>query len=83
MAGRGARRGTAPRALDRASPLPLWAQLLSDLQRRLAAGAFTDAFPGELALVAEYAVSRQTSAPPCVNCGPMAPSWPGVAAAPS
>ena len=60
MAGRGARRGTAPRALDRGSPLPLWAQLLSDLQRRLAAGAFTDAFPGELALVAEYAVSRQT-----------------------
>jgi GntR family transcriptional regulator len=49
-----------PRPLDRASPLPLWAQLRADLQRRLAAGAFSDSFPGELALVAEYAISRHT-----------------------
>lgn len=46
--------------LDRQSPMPLWAQLHADLQRRLRAGAFADAFPGELALVAEYQVSRQT-----------------------
>ena len=42
------------------SPLPLWAQLRADLLRRLEAGAFGEAFPGELALVAEYEVSRQT-----------------------
>lgn len=39
---------------------PLWAQLLADLRRRVAAGAFRDAFPGELALVEEYGVSRHT-----------------------
>ncbi|MDQ3763504.1 MAG: GntR family transcriptional regulator [Actinomycetota bacterium] len=49
-----------PRAVDRASALPLWAQVHTDLQRRLDIGEFTDAFPGELALVAEYAVSRHT-----------------------
>ena len=46
--------------LDRKSPLPLWAQLRADLLRRLEAGAFDADFPGELALVAEYAVSRHT-----------------------
>ena len=46
--------------LDRASPLPLWAQLRADLLRRLDAGAFDEEFPGELALVAAYQVSRQT-----------------------
>ncbi|HEU5417701.1 MAG TPA: GntR family transcriptional regulator [Streptosporangiaceae bacterium] len=50
----------APQPLDRRSPTPLWAQMHADLQRRLRADAFTDAFPGELALVAEYQVSRQT-----------------------
>ena len=54
----GSRTGAQP--LDRQSPLPLWAQLHADLQRRLRTGAFTDAFPGELTLVAEYRVSRQT-----------------------
>ena len=53
-------RTAAPRPLDRRSPLPLWAQLHTDLQRRLRAGDFDDAFPGELALVADYGVSRQT-----------------------
>ncbi len=53
-------RCTAPRALDRRSPLPLWAQLRDDLRRRTAAGAFADAFPGELELVADYQVSRHT-----------------------
>ncbi len=46
--------------LDRTSPLPLWAQLRADLLRRLAAGAFDETFPGEMALAADYAVSRQT-----------------------
>lgn len=46
--------------LDRRSPLPLWAQLDADLRRRLDAGAFATAFPAENALVAQYAVSRQT-----------------------
>ncbi len=54
------RRAAAPRPLDRRSPLPLWAQLRTDLRRRLAAGEFSSEFPGELALVAEYAVSRHT-----------------------
>jgi len=40
--------------------MPLWAQLRADLRRRLAAGAFDEGFPGELALVGEYGVSRHT-----------------------
>jgi GntR family transcriptional regulator len=60
MAGAGAGGPAAARPLDRRSPLPLWAQLRDDLHRRLAAGGFDDAFPGELALVAEYGVSRHT-----------------------
>jgi GntR family transcriptional regulator len=39
---------------------PLWSQLLADLRRRLAAGEFAEAFPGELAIAREYAVSRHT-----------------------
>ncbi|MBB4962459.1 GntR family transcriptional regulator [Micromonospora polyrhachis] len=50
--------GAAP--VDRSSALPLWAQVHADLRRRLDAGEFTDAFPGEHALVTEYAVSRHT-----------------------
>ena len=46
--------------LQRTGATPLWAQLLADLRTRLAAGEFTDAFPGELALVQDYAVSRHT-----------------------
>ncbi len=49
-----------PRALDRGAAEPLWAQLLADLRRRVAAGGFADTFPGELALVQEYDVSRHT-----------------------
>lgn len=49
-----------PRPLDRSSPLPLWAQLHADLMRRLDADEFTAAFPGELALAADYGVSRHT-----------------------
>ena len=61
MAGQGSgRAAAAARPLDRGSPTPLWAQLRADLRRRLAAGAFGEAFPGELALVADYEVSRHT-----------------------
>lgn len=49
-----------PQAVDRTSALPLWAQVHADLQHRLERGEFTSAFPGELALVAEYEVSRHT-----------------------
>ncbi len=54
------RRAAAARKLDRHSPMPLWAQLLGDLRRRVAAGGFGTEFPGELTLVAEYEVSRHT-----------------------
>lgn len=47
-------------ALMRKAAEPLWAQLLADLRRRLDGGEFAAAFPGELALVAEYSVSRHT-----------------------
>src|SRR5436190_19159912 len=47
-------------ALDRLAGQPLWAQLLAALRRRLDLDEFADAFPGELALVAEYGVSRHT-----------------------
>jgi GntR family transcriptional regulator len=40
--------------------MPLWAQLRSDLVRRLRAGEFDEGFPGELALVGAYGVSRHT-----------------------
>ncbi len=53
-------RGVKARQLDRADPLPLWAQLEADIRRRLRAGAFDDRFPGEQDLVDEYGVSRQT-----------------------
>jgi GntR family transcriptional regulator len=46
--------------LDRLGDRPLWEQLLADLRKRLDADEFRDAFPGELALVAEYGVSRHT-----------------------
>jgi GntR family transcriptional regulator len=48
------------RPLDRRSPMPLWAQLQEELTRRLIAGEFDEAFPGELELGQEYEVSRHT-----------------------
>lgn len=51
---------SGPRAVRRADPLPLWAQLHTDLVRRLDAGEFGEVFPSESTLVAEYEVSRQT-----------------------
>ena len=50
----------APAALDRASALPLWAQLLADLRGRLDNGEFSGTFPSELELVDAYGVSRNT-----------------------
>lgn len=50
----------AARALDRGAGRPLWEQLLADLRRRLDLDEFRTSFPGELALVAEYGVSRHT-----------------------
>lgn len=46
--------------IDRGHPLPLWAQVHADLRRRLNEEQFTTAFPGELALVEAYDVSRHT-----------------------
>jgi GntR family transcriptional regulator len=40
--------------------LPLWAQVQSDLRRRLARGEFTEAFPPEKAVGEQYVVSRNT-----------------------
>jgi GntR family transcriptional regulator len=52
--------GQAAPRLTRGAGTPLWAQLLADLRGRLGAGEFAEAFPGELALVEEYGVSRHT-----------------------
>lgn len=50
----------AARRLSRVTGTPLWTQLLADLRRRLEQDEFGSSFPGELALVAEYGVSRHT-----------------------
>ena len=44
----------------RDDPMPLWAQVMDDLRARAARGEFPEAFPGELALAADYGVSRHT-----------------------
>lgn len=46
--------------LDRDSALPLWAQVLTHLRQRIAAGEFTQRFPTDHQLVDEYGVSRHT-----------------------
>ena len=48
-------------AVDRNSPLPLWAQVEADLRRRIEAGEFTDRFPTDEELVTAYGVSRHTA----------------------
>jgi GntR family transcriptional regulator len=50
-----------PRRPDRSHPLPLWAQVLDDLRRRLAHGAFISGFPTDRELMDEYGVSRHTA----------------------
>ncbi|MFC5063749.1 GntR family transcriptional regulator [Actinomycetospora atypica] len=50
-----------PRALTRSGGKPLWGQLQDDLLRRIRVHDFDGgAFPGELALMDQYAVSRHT-----------------------
>ncbi|HMK97900.1 MAG TPA: GntR family transcriptional regulator, partial [Acidimicrobiales bacterium] len=39
---------------------PLWAQVLTDLRRRMASGEFARRFPGDAELVETYGVSRHT-----------------------
>lgn len=46
--------------LDRLSALPLWAQLETDLRRRLELGEFDDRFPTDAELTEQYEVSRHT-----------------------
>lgn len=48
------------RPVDRASVVPLWAQVGADLRRRIASGEFGDRLPTEASLVADYDVSRHT-----------------------
>ena len=52
--------GSPADRLDRSAPTPLWRQLARDLGVRLDRGEFTDAFPGEIELGEQYAVSRHT-----------------------
>lgn len=52
--------GALAARLDRASSVPLWAQLIDDCERRLQAGEFVQQFPGEHDLCREYDVSRYT-----------------------
>jgi GntR family transcriptional regulator len=47
--------------LDRASPVPLWAQLEAELRRRVAEGEFARRFLTDRELVETYAVSRHTA----------------------
>ncbi len=46
--------------VDRRSPMPLWAQILTDLRARLGAGEFAERFPSDVELVSNYGVSRHT-----------------------
>lgn len=50
----------AMKPLDRGSPMPLWAQLESDLLRRLEEREFDSGFPTDLDLTQSYGVSRHT-----------------------
>ncbi len=46
--------------VDRNSPMPLWAQVLGDLRRRIARGEYRSRFPSDAELTAWYGVSRHT-----------------------
>ena len=46
--------------LDRQAALPLWAQVLKHLRRRLNGGEFAEQFPTDKLLMDEYGVSRHT-----------------------
>lgn len=47
-------------AINKDSPMPLWAQVLSDLRLRIERGEFRARFPTDADLTAEYGVSRHT-----------------------
>ncbi len=49
-----------PVALDRRSPVPLWAQLAAELRRQVEAGELGETFPTDVVLMSRYGVSRQT-----------------------
>lgn len=53
-------RATDFAALDASDPLPLWAQLASQLRRRLSSGEFDERFPTEVELAGAFSVSRAT-----------------------
>lgn len=46
--------------MEEQSDAPLWQQVLSDLERRIATGEIVDRFPTDRELVEEYGVSRHT-----------------------
>jgi GntR family transcriptional regulator len=52
---------TGARELDRASGEPLWAQLESELRRRMDEGHFVERFPTDRELMEIYGVSRHTA----------------------
>jgi GntR family transcriptional regulator len=47
-------------ALNPRAAEPLWSQLVTELRRRLAEGAYAERFPTEMELTAEFEVSRAT-----------------------
>ena len=47
-------------AIDKNSPMPLWAQVLADLRLRIERGEFSARFPTDAELTSEYGVSRHT-----------------------
>src|SRR5688500_16873790 len=47
-------------AIDRSNPLPLWAQLLADLRRRIDAAEFAERFPTDRNLMDQYSLSRHS-----------------------
>lgn len=53
--------GSSAAAVDRSSPLPLWAQVETDLRRRIDDGEFATRFPTDEDLVESYGVSRHTA----------------------
>jgi GntR family transcriptional regulator len=62
LSGDGDRGGSTagPGPVDPGAPLPLWAQVETDLRRRLASGEFAGRLPTETRLMSEYGVSRST-----------------------
>ncbi len=46
--------------VDRSSPMPLWAQVETDLRARIEAGEFNESFPTDMELTDSYGVSRHT-----------------------